>query len=145
MAAPQGARRRHRGEDEGRQAEGGGWQGRAKAVGQTRSLAHAARDRGCMTVMATTDRSKREGRATGPLAVGRRIKTLRQELGMSQRELASPGVSYAYLSRCESGQRAPCGKALRKLAAKLEIPALYLETGRTDVRCPHFGAKANSG
>ncbi len=37
--------------------------------------------------------------------VGRRIKALRVERGMSQRDLAAPGMSYAYLSRIEAGQR----------------------------------------
>ena len=48
---------------------------------------------------------------------------------MSQRELAGPGVSYAYISRIEAGQRRPSVKAIRTLARKLGISAQYLETG----------------
>jgi tetratricopeptide (TPR) repeat protein len=48
---------------------------------------------------------------------------------MSQRELASPGVSYAYISRIEGGARRPSVKALRMLARKLGVTADYLETG----------------
>lgn len=48
---------------------------------------------------------------------------------MSQRELASPGVSYAYISRIEAGTRQPSVKALRMLARKLGVSADYLETG----------------
>ena len=48
---------------------------------------------------------------------------------MSQRELASPGVSYAYISRIEAGTRQPSVKALRMLARKLGVSATYLETG----------------
>lgn len=61
--------------------------------------------------------------------IGQRLKRLRLERGMSQRELAAPGVSYAYISRIEAGTRQPSVKALRKLAAKLGVTADYLETG----------------
>jgi len=60
---------------------------------------------------------------------GQRLKRLRLERGMSQRELASPGVSYAYISRIEAGTRQPSVKALRRLAAKLGVTTEYLETG----------------
>lgn len=61
--------------------------------------------------------------------IGERIKRLRRERGMSQRELAEKGVSYAYVSRIEAGSRQPSVKALRKMAAKLGVSADYLETG----------------
>jgi transcriptional regulator with XRE-family HTH domain len=61
--------------------------------------------------------------------IGLRLKRLRLERGLSQRELAAPGVSYAYISRIEAGTRQPSVKALRKLAAKLAITADYLESG----------------
>jgi transcriptional regulator with XRE-family HTH domain len=61
--------------------------------------------------------------------IGQRLKRLRLERGLSQRELAAPGVSYAYISRIEAGTRQPSVKALRRLAAKLEVSAAYLETG----------------
>lgn len=61
--------------------------------------------------------------------IGQRLKRLRLERGLSQRELAAPGVSYAYISRIEAGTRQPSVKALRKLAAKLGVTADYLETG----------------
>jgi tetratricopeptide (TPR) repeat protein len=64
---------------------------------------------------------------------GQRLKRLRLERGLSQRELASPGVSYAYISRIEAGTRQPSVKALRRLAAKLGITPDYLETG-SDMR-----------
>jgi tetratricopeptide (TPR) repeat protein len=54
---------------------------------------------------------------------------LRLERGLSQRELSSPGVSYAYISRIEAGARRPSVKALRMLAQKLGVAAEYLETG----------------
>jgi transcriptional regulator with XRE-family HTH domain len=68
-----------------------------------------------------------------PETIGQRLKRLRLERGMSQRELASPGVSYAYISRIEAGTRQPSVKALRRLAAKLGVSPEYLETG-SDIR-----------
>jgi transcriptional regulator with XRE-family HTH domain len=62
--------------------------------------------------------------------VGARLKRLRLQRGFSQRDLSSPGVSYAYISRIEAGARTPSVKALRKLAQKLEVSVEYLETGR---------------
>jgi len=62
--------------------------------------------------------------------IGGRLKRLRFERGFSQRGLAARGVSYAYISRIELGDRVPSMKALRVLAAKLGVTADYLETGR---------------
>src|SRR6185312_4080127 len=61
--------------------------------------------------------------------VGARLKRLRVARGFSQRDLSSPGVSYAYISRIEAGARRPSVKALRMLAQKLGVTAEYLETG----------------
>jgi transcriptional regulator with XRE-family HTH domain len=66
-------------------------------------------------------------------SVGARLKRLRLQRGFSQRDLSSPGVSYAYISRIEAGARTPSVKALRKLAQKLGVTVEYLETGR-DIR-----------
>src|ERR671932_1270661 len=65
--------------------------------------------------------------------IGSRLKRLRLERGLSQRDLSSPGVSYAYISRIEAGARTPSVKALRMLAQKLLVSVEYLETGR-DIR-----------
>src|SRR5438034_3250072 len=62
-------------------------------------------------------------------SIGERLKRLRTERGLSQRDLSSPGVSYAYISRIEAGARRPSVKALRKLSEKLGVTADYLETG----------------
>ena len=63
-------------------------------------------------------------------SIGERLKRLRLERGLSQRDLSSPGVSYAYISRIEAGARSPSVKALRMLARKLGVSVEYLETGR---------------
>src|SRR3712207_9108605 len=65
----------------------------------------------------------------GTETVGQRLKRLRRERGFSQRQISSPGVSYAYISRIEAGTRRPSVKALRKLAGKLGVSPEYLETG----------------
>jgi transcriptional regulator with XRE-family HTH domain len=65
----------------------------------------------------------------GTESVGERLKRLRVERGLSQRQLSAPGISYAYISRIEAGARRPSVKALRMLAAKLGVTAQYLETG----------------
>lgn len=62
-------------------------------------------------------------------SVGERLARLRGAKGLSQRDVASPGVSYAYISRVENGQRQPSVKALRRLAEKLGVSIEYLETG----------------
>jgi transcriptional regulator with XRE-family HTH domain len=62
--------------------------------------------------------------------IGQRIRRLRLERGLSQREIAEPGVSYAYISRIESDARKPSLKALRILARKFGVSLEYLETGR---------------
>jgi transcriptional regulator with XRE-family HTH domain len=67
--------------------------------------------------------------AREPEPIGVRLRRLRQERGLSQRELAGPGVSYAYISRIEAGTRRPSVKALRTLARKLGVSPEYLETG----------------
>jgi tetratricopeptide (TPR) repeat protein len=61
--------------------------------------------------------------------IGQRLRRLRLERGLSQRELAGPGVSYAYISRIEGGQRQPSLRAIRMLARKLAVSPQYLETG----------------
>jgi transcriptional regulator with XRE-family HTH domain len=57
------------------------------------------------------------------------LRRLRLERGLSQRQLAAPGVSYAYISRIEADQRRPSLNALRKLALKLGVSPDELETG----------------
>ncbi len=63
-------------------------------------------------------------------SIAQRLRRLRIERRMSQRDLSSPGVSYAYISRIEAGTRTPSSvKALRLLARKLGVTVEQLETG----------------
>jgi tetratricopeptide (TPR) repeat protein len=74
-----------------------------------------------------------EPQTAGPESIGQRLRRLRLDRELSQRDLSSPGVSYAYISRIEAGARRPSVKALRQLAPKLGVSVEYLETG-SDLR-----------
>lgn len=62
--------------------------------------------------------------------IGKRLRRLRLERGLSQREISGPGVSYAYVSRIEAGYRDPSEKAIRLLARKLGVSKEHLATGQ---------------
>src|SRR5919197_3173795 len=62
--------------------------------------------------------------------IGQRIRRLRLKRGLSQRQLAAPGVGYAYISRIEHGDRDPSLKVMRILARRLGVSLEELETGR---------------
>lgn len=64
-----------------------------------------------------------------PAAVGRRLKQAREDAGLSQRKLAFPGCSSAYISRIESGERVPSLQLLRELAARLGVTVEFLAGG----------------
>jgi transcriptional regulator with XRE-family HTH domain len=66
---------------------------------------------------------------SSPERIGARLRRLRLERGLSQRQLASLGASYAYISRIESGERTPSVRAIRLLARRLGVTPEYLETG----------------
>jgi transcriptional regulator with XRE-family HTH domain len=61
--------------------------------------------------------------------IGERLRRLREERGLTQRDIAAPGVSAQYVSKVERGQRTASVKALRKLAVNLGVSWQYLETG----------------
>lgn len=65
----------------------------------------------------------------GEETIGQRLRRLRLERGLSQRDLAGPGVTNAYISRIEKGDRKPSVTAIRKIASRLGVSPEYLETG----------------
>ncbi len=67
-----------------------------------------------------------------PVAVGRRIRQLRQQHGLSLRQIAGPGCSPGYLSRVERGQRVPSVSVMADLAEKLGVTLEDL--GGRDIR-----------
>ncbi|WP_399886750.1 helix-turn-helix domain-containing protein [Streptomyces sp. BBFR51] len=72
-------------------------------------------------------------------AIGRRVQRLRAERGMTQRQLAEPAYTPAYISTLEAGRVRPSDEALRHLAERLGVGYEELATGRparlaTDLR-----------
>ena len=64
-----------------------------------------------------------------PSAVGQRLRQARTEAGLSQRGLAFPGCTPAYISRIEAGQRIPSLQLLRELALRIGVDVEYLARG----------------
>lgn len=79
--------------------------------------------------MATSALSAHERQLRVSETIGERLRRLRVERGMSQRQLATPGASYAYISRVEAGTRRPSVRTIRMLARRLGVAPEYLETG----------------
>ncbi|MFF4800060.1 tetratricopeptide repeat protein [Streptomyces sp. NPDC001351] len=74
-----------------------------------------------------------------PVTIGRRVQQLRSERGLTQRQLAEPAYTPAYISTLEAGRVRPSGEALRHIAERLGIAYDELVTGRparlaTDLR-----------
>ena len=58
-----------------------------------------------------------------------RLREARLRAGLSQRELAFDGCSYAYISRIEAGQRIPSMQVLQEIGRRLGVSATYLAVG----------------
>jgi transcriptional regulator with XRE-family HTH domain len=69
-----------------------------------------------------------------PEAVGRRIYDARLAAALSQRELAFPGCSAAYISRIERGERIPSLQVLRELARRTGVSETVLAYGRESLQ-----------
>ncbi|MEK9521092.1 helix-turn-helix transcriptional regulator [Streptomyces sp. NPDC087908] len=65
-----------------------------------------------------------------PAAIGRRVQELRAQRGLTQRQLAEPSYTPAYVSTLESGRVRPSETALRFLAERLGTTYEELATGR---------------
>lgn len=63
-----------------------------------------------------------------------RLREARERAGLSQRRLAFPGCSPAYVSLVEAGARIPSVQVLAQLAARLGVSESWLATGR-EQRC----------
>ncbi|MBA3349568.1 MAG: helix-turn-helix transcriptional regulator [Actinobacteria bacterium] len=64
------------------------------------------------------------------MSFGQRLKQLRIERGQTQRQLAEPVYTDAYVSAVEAGRRTPSAEALHHFAQKLEVGEEQLLTGR---------------
>lgn len=68
-----------------------------------------------------------------PVAVGRRVHGAREGAGLSQRELAFPGCSAAYISRIERGERIPSLQVLREIAKRTGVSEGMLAYGKEPI------------
>ncbi|GHD18961.1 transcriptional regulator [Streptomyces violarus] len=71
------------------------------------------------------------GERDDPGTIGRRVQRLRVERGLTQRQLAEPVYTPAYVSTLESGRVRPSDDALRHLAERLGVAFDELATGRS--------------
>lgn len=72
--------------------------------------------------------------------LGDRVRKRREQTGMTQRKLAKQAdVTYAYISRIESGDRTPSWRAAARIAEALGTTGLFLWTGDESTRCPFCG------
>ena len=69
---------------------------------------------------------KKSTHVDDPVAAGLRLKGARERAGLSQRQLAFPGCSAAYISRMEAGERIGSPRVLRELASRLGVTEAYL-------------------
>jgi tetratricopeptide (TPR) repeat protein len=63
-----------------------------------------------------------------PKAVGARLRAARERAGLSQRQLAFPGCTAAYISRIEAGARVPSLQMINQLALRLDVSGQWLAT-----------------
>jgi transcriptional regulator with XRE-family HTH domain len=86
-------------------------------------------ERGASGASDTSDAS-RTSQTSRTSDVGGRIHRLRAERGLSQRELAEPRYTAAFISSVEAGRRTPSGEALEHIAERLGVSVGELRTGR---------------
>jgi len=63
--------------------------------------------------------------------IGTRLRRLRADRGLTQRELGEPRYTHAYISTIEAGRRRPSREALEHFASKLDVDVDELVTGRS--------------
>ncbi|MFI9236113.1 helix-turn-helix domain-containing protein [Streptomyces sp. NPDC053079] len=76
-------------------------------------------------------------RADEPSDIGRRVLRMRTEKGLTQKQLAEPAYTAAYVSTLEAGKVRPSETALRHLARRLGTTVEELATGRP----PHLATE----
>lgn len=59
-------------------------------------------------------------------ALGAKLRRRRQELGMSQAQVAGDRFTKAYISALETGQAAPSYSSMLHLSDKLKVPTAWL-------------------
>lgn len=67
--------------------------------------------------------------------IGNRLKRLRNDKGLTQKELAAKihdGVDYTYIGKIERGQQLPSLKVLLKISENLSVPVSYFLREETE-------------
>lgn len=82
------------------------------------------------TISSLTFKRARTPHYDDPARVGMRLHEAREAARLSQRELAFPGCSAAYISRIERGERVPSLQVLRELARRVGVSEQALAIGR---------------
>ncbi|MDT3399323.1 helix-turn-helix transcriptional regulator [Streptomyces sp. B1866] len=77
------------------------------------------------------EKSAASARADQSGQIGRRVLRLRRQQGLTQRQLAEPAYTAAYVSTLEAGRVRPSEAALRHLAGRLGVSYEELATGRS--------------
>lgn len=83
-----------------------------------------------MAEKSPTGRRTERGPVDDPATIGRRVHRLRAERGLTQRELAEPSYTPAYISTLEAGRVRPSEAAVRHLAERLGVSYEEVATGR---------------
>ena len=78
------------------------------------------------------------------MSVGQRLRRLRLQSGLTQKELADPRYTHAYVSTIEAGRRMPSATALEHFAKKLSVDVEELRTGRPPDLEPKLKLKLQS-
>lgn len=86
--------------------------------------------RGHVAEKSPTGRRTERGPVDDPATIGRRVHRLRTERGLTQRELAEPSYTPAYISTLEAGRVRPSEAAVRHLAERLGVSYEEVATGR---------------
>lgn len=68
------------------------------------------------------------------IAIGRRVRQVREAKGLTRRVLTDSGVASSTIKRVELGDRCPSPETLRKLARALDVDPRWLETGVPESR-----------
>lgn len=63
--------------------------------------------------------------------LGGRLRDARERAGLSQRQLAFPGCTAAYISRLEADERTPSLQIIFAIAERLSVSGRWLATGET--------------
>ncbi len=70
--------------------------------------------------------------------LGRNVRSARMGLGLTQKQLAGPSLSIAYISRIEAGQRRPSPPVMEQLATRLNATVDQLLAPATATQSDEF-------